>query len=246
MLQLIKIMSEKSRRTFVVVLVGLLVFLAGFFSDEKPETSVDTVKITDNLTSKEVQDSPLAGDVLETLEVKGRAPKSDYRRSQFGDGWAELSGCDTRNYILNRDLTDVVNFSDTDCRVVSGVLLDPYTNKLINFQRGADTSDAIQIDHVVALSDAWQKGAQNLSFEDRVLFANDGLNLLAVDGPANQQKSGSDSASWLPPNKGYRCMYVARQVAVKSKYKLWVTSAEKEAMKRVLGGCVDQRVPVIQ
>ena len=99
----------------------------------------------------------------------------------------------------------------------------------------------MQIDHVVALSDAWQKGAQQLTAEQRVQLANDPLNLLAVDGPANQAKSDADAATWLPPHKPFHCQYVARQVAVKRKYQLWVTEAEKEAMIRILLSCGDSR-----
>lgn len=172
---------------------------------------------------------------LDTIAVKGRAPKTGYSREQFGDGWQDVFGCDTRNIILHRDLEkDVVN---SDCKVLSGTLQDPYTGKIIYFARGADTSDDVQIDHVVALSDAWQKGAQTLSFERRVALANDPLELLAVDGPANQEKSDGDAATWLPPNKPFRCQYVTRQIAVKKKYGLWVTQAEKDAMKNVLASC---------
>lgn len=179
--------------------------------------------------------------VLEELEVKGRAPKTDYSREQFGDGWASKDGCDTRNIILHRDLKDAA--VNAECQVVSGVLDDPYTGQTIQFQRGSGTSADVQIDHVVALSDAWQKGAQQLSFERRVELANDPLELLAVDGPANQQKSAGDAATWLPPNKPFRCQYVARQVAVKKKYDLWVTQAEKDAIARVLGTCPGQKIP---
>lgn len=178
---------------------------------------------------------------LDRLDTKGRAPKTGYSRSQFGDGWSEVNGCDTRNIILRRDLTNAV--VNERCQVTTGVLNDPYTGKMIQFTRGADTSDDIQIDHVVALSDAWQKGAQQLSFERRVEFANDPLELLAVDGAANQQKSDSDAATWLPPNKAFRCQYVARQIAVKLKYSLWVTNGEKDAMLRVLALCPDQTLP---
>jgi hypothetical protein len=101
----------------------------------------------------------------------------------------------------------------------------------------------VQIDHVVAVSDAWQKGAQQWSPSKRVQFYNDPLNLLAVDGPTNSAKGDSDAASWLPPQKAYRCAYVARQVAVKSKYGLWVTSAEKTAIATVLSGCPTQQLP---
>lgn len=188
-------------------------------------------------------------EVLETLPIKGRAPKTGYDRALFGQAWADVdrNGCDTRNDILDRDLSDKVYKPGTrDCLILTGTLADPYTNTTISFVRGVKTSSAVQIDHVVALSDAWQKGAQQLSVEQRTSFANDPLNLLAVDGPANQQKSDSDAASWLPANKGFRCDYVARQISVKASYGLWVTQAEHDAMARVLGDCVDATVPTTQ
>ena len=185
--------------------------------------------------------SPLARAVLDELPVEGRAPKTGYERAQFGDGWLLVGGCDTRNIILWRDLSNPV--STTDCKVTSGVLADPYTGTTIVFSRGKDTSDLVQIDHVVALSNAWQTGAQLLSVERRVELANDPLELLAVDGNANQVKSDGDAATWLPSNKAFRCQYVARQIAVKAKYGLWVTDPEKAAMARVLEACPEQLVP---
>ena len=184
----------------------------------------------------------LASAALEMLPVKGRAPKTGYKRAQFGDGWAKLGNCDTRNLILQRDLKNVV-LEDDKCKVRTGALNDPYTGKAIAFARGASTSAAVQIDHVVALSNAWQTGAQQLSAERRVQLANDPLELLAVDGPANQQKGDGDAATWLPSNKPFRCQYIARQIAVKRKYALWVTEPEKAAMARVLSSCPEQIVP---
>src|SRR5947199_120048 len=81
--------------------------------------------------------------------------------------------------------------------------------------RGQRTSAAVQIDHVVALSDAWQTGAQLLPALERARLANDPVELLAVDGPTNEAKGDGDAATWLPPNKPFRCAYVARQIAVK-------------------------------
>lgn len=186
----------------------------------------------------------LASVVLKTLTVKGRAPKTGYEREKFSDGWGDApNGCDWRNEILKRDLTrEKLRIGDS-CIVESGLLKDPYTAKTINFVRGVKTSSLVQIDHVVALSDAWQKGAQQWSSGKRKQFANDPLNLLAVDGPTNAKKSDSDAASWLPPNKAFRCSYVARQIAVKAKYQVWLTSAEKQAMATVLSGCPKQAVP---
>lgn len=177
--------------------------------------------------------------ILNTLPVKGRAPKTGYSRAQFGDAWSDIdhNGCDTRNDILNRDLTAKQHKNSRGCVVISGILNDPYTGKVINFMRGKDTSEQVQIDHVVALSDAWQSGAQEISAQERLQLANDPENLLAVDGPANQQKSDSDAATWLPANASFRCSYVARQIRVKAKYRLWVKPAEKEAMINVLTPC---------
>ncbi|MGI4895112.1 MAG: excalibur calcium-binding domain-containing protein, partial [Janthinobacterium lividum] len=104
-------------------------------------------------------------------------------------------------------------------------------------------SNAVQVDHVVALSDAWQKGAQGWDEAKRVAFANDPLELLAVDGPLNAQKGDGDAATWLPPNGTFRCTYVARQVAIKATWGLWLTSAEKDAMAGILTGCPEQPLP---
>lgn len=184
--------------------------------------------------------------VLESLSVKGRAPKTGYARAQFGPSWADVdrNGCDTRNDILSRDLTAIVYREGTrDCIVLSGTLIDPFSGEVIAFTRGVATSSQVQIDHSVALSDAWQKGAQQLSADKRKAFANDPLNLMAVKGRLNSQKGAGDAATWLPPLKSFRCVYVARQIAVKAKYSLWVTLAEKNAMANILSKCPQQLMP---
>ncbi|WP_125615033.1 HNH endonuclease family protein [Specibacter cremeus] len=181
--------------------------------------------------------------VLATLPVKGRAPRTNYDRAAFGQAWldADRNGCDTRNDVLRRDLAPPVMAAGSGCVVASGTLHDPYTDTLIAFRRGADTSAAVQIDHVVALGNAWQTGAQRLSAVQRQSLANDPLNLLAVDGPANQEKGDGDAATWLPPSRKFRCAYVARQISVKAAYGLWVTAPERDAMRRVLRLCPGQR-----
>lgn len=189
-----------------------------------------------------------AAALLETIPVKGRAPKTGYDRSQFGSAWldADGNGCDTRNDMLNRDLTDIAYVTSVPCTVASGTLADPYTATTIAFLRGVGTSDAVQIDHVVALSDAWQKGAQQLTYSQRVALANDPLNLQSTDGPTNEQKGDGDAATWLPPNTAFRCAYVARQVSVKSTYSLWVTQAEHDAIAGILAQCPGQLAPTDQ
>jgi hypothetical protein len=228
----------KKRRSIVVLIIFITLISVSMFSDRDTTFQTDNTDVLSEIVGVEK-----AVDVLDRIEVKGRAPKTDYARDQFSDGWASVGGCDMRNIMLNRGMTDV-EIAEDGCVVLSGTLQDPYTGVEINFVRGSKTSGDVQIDHVVALSDAWQKGAQEISEENRFKLANDPLNLLAVDGPANQQKGDSDAASWLPSNKSFRCPYIARQVAVKDKYKLWVTEAEKSAMIRVLNGCGDQVVPI--
>ncbi|TLM86579.1 HNH endonuclease [Pseudarthrobacter sp. NamE2] len=177
---------------------------------------------------------------LEGIPVKGRAPKTGYTRDEFGPAWADTdhNGCDTRNDILARDLANETFKPGTNnCVVAEGTLADKYTGTTINFVRGQDTSSDVQIDHIVPLSDAWQKGAQQLTADRRKEFANDPLNLMAADGPTNSAKGDKDAATWLPPNRAFRCEYVARQTAVKAKYQLWVTRAERDAIAGILTGC---------
>ena len=189
---------------------------------------------------------PRVVDVVENLLVKGRAPKTGYTRDQFGTAWKDVdhNGCDTRNDILNRDLTLIIyKVNSQDCVVMSGILVDPYSGEPINFLRRVTTSSDVQIDHVVALSNAWQTGAFKLTIEKRTALANDPLNLLAVKGRLNLQKGDGDAATWLPPKKSYRCSYVARQVAVKYKYGLWLTAPEKAAILKLLQPCPEQLIP---
>jgi hypothetical protein len=193
------------------------------------------------------QESGMATAVLETLAVKGRAPKTGYTRAQFGPAWADVdrNGCDTRNDILKRDLTAITYRAKTrSCVVESGTLVDRYSGETINFVKGNISSMEVQIDHVVALSNAWQTGAFKLSADQRKALSNDPLNLFAVKGRLNSQKGDGDAATWLPPLKSFRCSYVAQQIAVKAKYSLWVTAPEKAAMVSILAKCPTQKVPV--
>ncbi|WP_369000047.1 HNH endonuclease family protein [Candidatus Nanosynbacter sp. TM7-074] len=221
------------RRQVIVILIAVVAG-AGIWASQTSQPETQTIKTS---TQRDLFGDSNARAELGKLEVKGRAPKTGYMRKQFGNGWGKINGCSVREVILARDLTD--EKIDEKCRVLSGVLNDPYTGQIIHFQRGEKSSSKVQIDHVVALSDAWQKGAQQLSAEEREKLANDPLNLLAVDGPANQAKGDGDAATWLPSNKPFRCQYVARQIAVKRRYRLWVTEAEKSAMSSILEKCVE-------
>ncbi|WP_144018788.1 DUF1524 domain-containing protein [Demequina sp. NBRC 110056] len=175
------------------------------------------------------------------LEVKGRAPRTGYDRDEFGSGWIDVdrNGCDTRNDMLRLRLTD--REMSGSCTVLSGELADPFTGSVIRVERGG--ASEVDVDHLVALSDAWVKGAASWEFAKRVAFANDPLNLEPVDAGANRAKGDGDAATWLPSHRAFRCDYVARQVAVKAKYEVWVTQAELDAILRVLDTCPAQELP---
>ena len=185
----------------------------------------------------------LARQRLKQLEVRGWDRTSDFKRSQFGKAWSDdvdvefgRNGCNTRDDILRRDLQNLVVRRGT-CYAQSGTLVDPYSGVTINFVRSPDTSKAIEIDHVVALADAWYKGARSWDPQRRLDFANDPRNLLAVSPKANFDKAFRDAASWLPPNEAFRCDFVARQIEVKAAYGLWLSAKEKKAMESVLSRC---------
>lgn len=205
-----------------------------------PRISPGAAKVTG-----EYMASGSAADTLASLAVDDNPNRSGYNRDAFGyretddDG----NGCDVREDVLARDLKDVQYQHPGSCKVRSGTLDDPYTGETIHFVRGPQTSSRVQIDHVVALENAWQSGARDWSTQERYRFGNDIYNLLPVDGPANQDKGSASAAYWLPTNAAYRCEYVARQIGVKDKYRLSVTSAEKEAMLAVLHSCPGQAVP---
>ncbi|WP_219820406.1 HNH endonuclease family protein [Pseudoclavibacter sp. RFBG4] len=178
-------------------------------------------------------------DVLGKLEVAPRDEWQEFdREGSFGEGWQDPdgNGCDARNDALAASMTEV-NRNRDGCRVDTGVFVDPYSGDEIDFQRGPDTSPLVQIDHVVALANAWRTGAKDLSFEERVELSNDPMNLQATAGWVNDDKKSQDAANWLPPRESYHCTYVARQIVVKATYSLWVTQAEHDAMRDVLEDC---------
>ena len=240
-------MTFRTRRFLIVLagLVGVLVFvLANPESYEQVVTRLGGGEqvVADDYDAEEVTvplgDAMKAVDGLELLEVKGRAPKTGYSREEFYNGWPTVDGCNLRQKIIKREFGETAVLDG--CNVISGEYDEPYTGEHKVFTARDQISKGVQIDHVVALSDAWQKGAQYMEKEVRYQIATDPLNLLAVDSAANEKKSDGDAATGLPSNKRFRCQYVARQVSVKYKYKLWVTQAEKDAISRILANCPNE------
>ncbi len=239
-----KFYTKRNGLLGALVIAGLTIAITNLPED-------NTSEIKDALIQKEQINTPTNEEIMELnsyykstatilkqLSIKGRASKTGYTRAEFGQRWADVdhNGCDTRNDILQRDLKNITYKTQTqNCVVLSGTFTDPYNGKIQTFNR--QNAQNTPIDHVVALSDAWQKGAQQLPFSEREKLANDPLNLVVTNQKDNSQKGDSDAASWLPPNKKYRCKYVATQIAVKYKYGLWVTPAEYDALQRVLKTC---------
>lgn len=218
--------------TALAGLIGVIFAHPGSYEPEI-EAGVSTPTVSDT-------SAPLAITILEQLEVKGRAPKTGYARTEFYAGWPNIDGCSLRQRIIKRELGATAVLADDQCTVISGEFDEPYTGSHLIFHEKSDFTTGIQIDHVVALSDAWQKGAQYFDADTRYQIATDPLNLLAVNSKANQGKSDGDAATWLPANKAFRCQYIARQISVKYKYHLWVTQAEHDAMTNVLTTCPNE------
>lgn len=220
----------------VLVVLAIVIIIVVYFYLAKSITPVASI---------DKSNQQLAINGLDKLTVKPAADADSYDRKEFGSSWASWRSCNTRQKILGRDVKEAKIDSD-GCTVISGKLPDPYTGRTIELVNKSAVSRKVQIDHVVALANAWQTGASQWDDTKREQLANDDLELIAVSSNANQEKSDADAAGWLPSNRGFRCAYVARQIAVKLKYALWVTSAEKTAMTRVLNSCPNQLLPITQ
>ncbi|MFT4280336.1 HNH endonuclease family protein [Microbacterium sp.] len=200
---------------------------------------------SDAATSSPPSTPPSAGDddlaaVLSTLPIADDEAVGQYFREQFGQAWydQDRNGCDTRNDILRRDLSDVVTKEGTrDCKVLTGVLDDPYTGERVDFVAGADTSALVQIDHVIPLSWAWRHGAERWTFEQRQEFANDPSNLRATAGAINQSKSDSGPSEWMPPQEASLCDYAETWIETLATWKLSLSGADRDALAGALTTC---------
>lgn len=187
-------------------------------------------------------------DVLAGITVLAARPhRPDYRRTiAFGAAWDDdndapggRNGCDTRNDVLNRDLTDITHVRTRRCpdAVATGTLRDPYTGVTVSFTRGAGIGEAVQIDHLVPLAYAWDMGAHAWPPELRLRFANDPANLLAVAGAPNQDKGDSPPADWMPPNTAFGCQYATQFTAVLRGYRLPVDAPSVPVLRAAAATC---------
>lgn len=180
-----------------------------------------------------------------SLPVTSAAPSAKYQREpQFGRAWIDVdgNGCDTRNDILKRDMVSFETFRG-DCEVQTGILNDVYSGSTIDFVHtnafGKNTGDSmtVQIDHVIPLNWAWQNGAEAWSQDTRILFANDPINLKAVEGKQNSSKSDKGPSAWMPAAGSYHCTYAVDFTSVLQKYELTIPAADQQALLGTLAGC---------
>lgn len=223
----------------IVAILALLIYAGSrLYTDGATKQQPTPSNIQQTASSNEL----LAIDELAKLPIKKSESGTDYQRSNFSSGWAKWKSCNVRQKILARDIKNATMASN-GCTITGGQLHDPYTGHILDMKTKSEVAKKVQIDHVVALSNAWKTGARYLTAETRKQLANDDLNLIAVSSQANQEKSDGDASTWLPSNLAFRCAYVARQIAVKIRYSLWVTRPEYDAMTAVLSNCHNQPMP---
>jgi hypothetical protein len=190
-------------------------------------------------------DPAAASAALAGLPVAGKTSLDGYERGcgegegcVFGPAWADVdrNGCDQRNDVLHRDLTDIeVREGTQDCVVVAGVLDDPYTGQTVPFEKS--TAAEVPIDHVVPLAAAWVQGAADWPAEQRRSFANDLGNLMATTRSENSAKGDSTADEWVPSDPEYGCSYATVVITVKDRYALAVSPAESGTLESLLATC---------
>lgn len=172
-----------------------------------------------------------AATMLAGLTVEAEGSMDGYSRDLFPHWNDQGNNCDTRDVVLQRDGTDVQ--VDSDCEPTSGSWYSVYDAQWV------DSDADVQIDHIVALAEAWRSGANEWTTDHRSEFAND-LSisaLIAVSGTSNSEKSDYDPSEWTPANTSVHCIYAREWIWVKSTYGLGVDEPEKAALESLLGTC---------
>jgi hypothetical protein len=234
-------------RTAVLVLLAVLVALTGctveWQLEEPAEPSLSSVGQGD--VPAGTLDPAAAAAALVDLTVAEKTSLDGYERGcgegegcVFGPAWSDVdrNGCDQRNDVLRRDLTEVqVREGTQGCVVVAGVLDDPYTGAAVQFAK-ADAAQ-VPIDHVVPLAAAWVQGAAAWTDDEREQFANDLGNLMATTRAENSAKGDSTADEWVPPDPTYGCSYATIVITVKDRYAVAVSPAEAATLESLLATC---------
>lgn len=221
-----------------------VLFVAAMLSDPSPPHAATTAALPAPAVTAAAGGGGAAVQALAGLTVHQPGPLTDYHRTAFGPAWADIDhdGCDQRSQVLRRDMTDVVLVHGTACTVASGTLTDPYTGKVLHYRRSGG-GDPVDVDHVVALADAWRSGASSWPASRRAALAGDPLDLLPTAAAVNRAKGDKDPSAWLPALPADRCPFAARVVAVKTRYGLSVSQTEHDALAQVLATCPGQQLP---
>ncbi|MGI8522035.1 MAG: HNH endonuclease family protein [Nocardioides sp.] len=238
---------RKRRRWGWVLLVAAVWLVASMFGDHSGSAPARATGHRHATRSVPPVDVPAvhARALIDGLAVRPRPHGTQgYDRDAFGSAWADTdhNGCNQRDDVLLRDSvpssTRVARQGACDHDVLAGTWHDPYTGRTLQFNdlKALGQAEAIQIDHVVPLAEAWVSGAAAWSADRRETFANDLTELLAVDGPTNMSKGDGHPAAWRP-RAAYQCTYAERWVAVKTRWHLAVDPAERSALVEMLGSC---------
>ena len=169
--------------------------------------------------------------LLQNIRVQNERA-SGYVRALF-EHWRDIDGdgCDSREQVLKRDSVTLPQVDPYSCKVITGDWVSPYDGA-----RWSDPTD-IDIDHVVALKEAWDSGAWAWSSATRKAYANDTSDkrtLLAVTDNVNQRKSDKDPSNWTPPLKSYLCTYLGNWISVKARWNLSMDKSEWGRIKNLL------------
>ena len=234
-------------RASLLALLGVLLVLAGCTFEWRLEGPAQPTiaSVGQGDVPAGTLDPAAASAALAGLPVAEKTSLDGYERGcgegegcVFGPAWADVdrNGCDQRNDVLHRDLTDVqVREGTQDCVVIAGILDDPYTGAVVPFVK-ADAAE-VPIDHVVPLAAAWVQGAAQWPIEQRQAFANDLGNLIATTRAENSSKGDSTADEWVPPDPTYGCSYATVVITVKDAYALSVTPDEAAALEDLLATC---------
>lgn len=221
-------------RTLVVA--GLLLLLTGCATVIRPAATPTMGPSTTGTQAR----AQLGG--LTTADRHPDTPR--YRRDAFGTPWADTDhdGCNQRDDVLLRDAEPGTvrtrRQGRCDHDVLAGTWLDPYTGRTLTFTdlKTSRQAQAIQIDHLVPLAEAWVSGASSWTAQRRQAFATDLDELLAVDGPTNMAKSDDDPAAWRP-RRAFQCDYAIRWIGTKARWHLAVDASERRALVEMLDMC---------
>ncbi|GAA1335488.1 HNH endonuclease family protein [Catellatospora bangladeshensis] len=218
-------MSRKRSTTWASVVVLVLLLAVGYYLSRHEPTTPDQPPATTGPATGE----PAAQLAALTVAPEGRM--TGYSRDRFPHWSSQGDSCDTREVVLRRQGSGVR--SDSDCKATAGTWTSAYD--------GVTVTDAgkLDIDHTVALAEAWRSGADKWTDERRRAFANDldGRQLVAVSATSNRAKGDQDPAKWKPPLETYWCTYATDWISVKAAYGLTVDQAEHDALAAMIGRC---------